>query len=206
MCVGGRANKLYYKALGDALAQLESVADIGCGPASHVLAVNGPRLRILCDAYRANLTPNNDQGTFPLLGDARALPLKDKSVDGITLLQIIEHLPKEEGVALLCAAERVARKVVVVTTPNGFVEQGKIDGNPYQEHHSGWSIEELRNRGYKVFGYEGLKAVRKRGTSQLRWPRFIWMMLGRFGLSAPILKRYPALAFQLFAIKNLKED
>ena len=39
--------------------------------------------------------------------------------------------------------EKVARKKVIVFTPNGFVPQRPYDGNPFQEHLSGWSVDEI---------------------------------------------------------------
>ena len=41
----------------------------------------------------------------------------------MTALDVIEHLPKEGGLALLDELERVCRGQVVVLTPYGFMEQ-----------------------------------------------------------------------------------
>lgn len=68
------------------------------------------------------------------------------SVDSVFMLDIIEHLEKEEGARLLEATVRLARHQVVIFTPLGFVQQyhpdGKdawgMDGASWQEHKSGW--------------------------------------------------------------------
>jgi hypothetical protein len=49
----------------------------------------------------------------------------------------------------------------VVFTPNGFVHQLALQGNPYQVHLSGWTVAELRKIGFQVNGINGLKILRK---------------------------------------------
>ncbi len=52
-----------------------------------------------------------------------------------------------------------ARKKIIITTPNRYLWQ---DGyiNSMQEHKSGWTVEELQNLGFKVFGMNGWKNLR----------------------------------------------
>lgn len=83
----------------------------------------------------------------PFLGSMR-----DKSIDTIFLLDVIEHIEKEEGKAMLQEALRVARVQVVVFTPLGFMphevhdtpsDWGDIPHGSTQKHLSGWTPEEL---------------------------------------------------------------
>ena len=78
--------------------------------------------------------------------------LKDKSIDSLYLIDVIEHLPKKDGEKLLKMTERVVRKQIVIFTPLGFVKQEVIDGGKdawglsgaeYQEHKSGWMPEDF---------------------------------------------------------------
>lgn len=78
----------------------------------------------------------------------------DKSVDTIFLLDVIEHIEKEEGQALLQEALRVARVQVVIFTPLGFMphevhdtpsEWGDIPHGITQKHLSGWTLQDLPN-------------------------------------------------------------
>lgn len=78
--------------------------------------------------------------------------LKDNSIDSVFLIDVIEHLEKEEGRKLLKITERVVRKQIVIFTPLGFVKQellegGKdawgLNGATYQEHKSGWLPEDF---------------------------------------------------------------
>jgi hypothetical protein len=74
--------------------------------------------------------------------------MRAKSVDTVTALDFIEHLPKEEGWSFLAEAERVARKQVVLFTPLGYFPQAYEDaaaedrwgmhGAHWQTHRSGW--------------------------------------------------------------------
>ena len=96
--------------------------------------------------------------TYPdkLVVSAFATPylrgMLDKSIDTIFLLDVIEHIEKEEGYALLQEAMRVARVQVVVFTPMGFMphevhdtpsDWGDVQHGSTQQHLSGWTPEEL---------------------------------------------------------------
>jgi hypothetical protein len=131
------------------------------------------------------------------------LPIKAHSVDAVVLLQVIEHLTKEEGYQILEAAERIARQRIVVTTPNGYVTQDEYDGNPYQRHLSDWSIEDFLSRGYRVFGLEGPRWLRWPGTSRLLPPQKLWQILISFGVFESYLLSRPNRAFQLMAVKSI---
>lgn len=58
--------------------------------------------------------------------DICAQPLPEKSVDVVTMLEVLEHIPDVE--AAVCAAVKTARRFVVVTVPS------KEDNNPEHIH------------------------------------------------------------------------
>ena len=74
--------------------------------------------------------------------------LPDNSVDSVFLLDVIEHIEKEEGLELIRQMRRVARSQVMIFTPLGYMPQdyedpGKkdrwgMDGGYWQTHRSGW--------------------------------------------------------------------
>jgi hypothetical protein len=74
-----------------------------------------------------------------------------KSVDTIFLLDVIEHVEKEEGLQLLRETEKIARQQIVLFTPLGFMPQEQLDGEDawnlnggaWQEHKSGWLPEDF---------------------------------------------------------------
>lgn len=77
--------------------------------------------------------------------------LPPASVDTVVLMDVIEHLPKDEGRALLSATVLAARSQVVVQTPLGFMAQGAdeskdawdLDGIDWQVHRSGWTPDDF---------------------------------------------------------------
>ena len=85
-----------------------------------------------------------------------------KTFDIVQMFEVIEHVEKADGGLLLDVAERVARKLVIGSTPYGFCEQDpeKVPGeawaiNPHQKHVSGWLPDEFESRGYRTLGNGG---------------------------------------------------
>lgn len=77
-----------------------------------------------------------------------------KSFDLVIALDIIEHITKKEGLELMKQCEKIARKAVIIETPNGYVPQD-IDiqghgGDKWQTHRSGWVPKDFTKRGYEV--------------------------------------------------------
>src|SRR5690606_31358619 len=103
--------------------------------------------------------------------------LKPKSVDAVVALDLIEHLPRERAERLLDSLEAVARKRVVVLTPNGFVPQSATPEDPFQEHLCG-----------------ELGAVTWR-------PRVVWRRVA--DLTSLAVVRAPRIAFSLLCVKEL---
>ena len=83
----------------------------------------------------------------------------DKRFDGCVALDVIEHLPKPDGLDLLQQMEALARKRVIFFTPNGFMPQRSRNGD-LQEHLSGWSVDDFEGLGYTVVGMCGPKTLR----------------------------------------------
>lgn len=65
-----------------------------------------------------------------------------KGYDLVILGDIIEHLNKEDAVALI---DRLYENNlnILISTPDGFMEQGEFLGNPHEEHLSGWDEEDF---------------------------------------------------------------
>ena len=90
--------------------------------------------------------------------------VRPRSFDAVVCLDVVEHLERAQALELLATLESIARRRVVVFTPNGFVPQPATPDNPYQEHLSGFTTDEMRDLGYTVRGIHGL-----------------WFLLGAFG-------------------------
>jgi hypothetical protein len=145
-------------ALRRALVPVPVVLDIGCGimPQPYLR----PLVHICCEPFDQYVRVLQDKvrsehdRTFVVLKAtwAEALELlPPRSVDTVFLVDVIEHLEKEEGRRLLAATEGLARRQVVIFTPLGFMAQhhpdGKdawgLDGGAWQEHKSGWGAEDF---------------------------------------------------------------
>ncbi|MCU0822969.1 MAG: glycosyltransferase [Spirochaetes bacterium] len=101
-------------------------------------------------------------------GDIRNIQFKPKSFDIVTAIEVLEHLTKEEGGILLNNMESWARKRVIITTPNGYLNQDELDMNPYQIHNSGWKIGDFKKLGYKTKGLGG-------HIFSLAWTAAFWL-------------------------------
>lgn len=76
--------------------------------------------------------------------------IESDSFDAVVAFDLIEHLNKEDGYLLLYEMERIARKLVVVYTPTGFLWQPPSPNNPFNAHVSGWKPRELKQFGFKA--------------------------------------------------------
>ena len=187
------------------LAGCESVLDLGCGYGSplHHCAVPFSVGVELFEPYLQESRKKAIHSQY-IKADIRKLELKARSFDAVIAVDVLEHLTKQEGAELLDRMEEWARKKVIVFTPNGFLHQGCCDGDPLQQHRSGWRVEELREAGYKVYGINGWKKLRGHRTSIKYRPAFLWARI--CDLTQKITYYHPALAFQLLAVKEIKSS
>lgn len=71
-------------------------------------------------------------------GDAReATKGLTARYDLILLIDVLEHFDRNQGLAFLQHLTTIGRNILV-STPSGYVEQGPLFGNHFEEHHSGW--------------------------------------------------------------------
>jgi hypothetical protein len=99
------------------------------------------------------------------------LPFRDRESEVVTCIEVIEHLPRDAGERLLDELERIAGRVVI-STPNWFFDQEKLDGNPLQAHRSLWRERDFTARGYAVTGVGGMKILGRPSSSSPRcWAR-----------------------------------
>jgi ubiquinone/menaquinone biosynthesis C-methylase UbiE len=125
---------------------------------------------------------------------ASYLPFRDRSFDTVLASEIIEHLEHSEGILLLNEIERVAKRVVIVTTPNVLRKRDGLDTpegfNPYERHITRWSIQSLKTKGYKIYGAGFLL--------------FVLSPLLNIALS-PLSLIIPLLSTHLVAVKNIRK-
>ena len=126
---------------------------------------------------------------------------EENSFDCVALIDVIEHLKKSDGLKLIKQMETIARKKIIVFTPNGFLDQKPFDGNEYQRHISGWEVKEMQQMGFKVIGINGYKPLRGERANITFRPTIFWKRISY--LSQLIVKNKPRYAFQILCVKNL---
>jgi len=196
------------------LANCQTVLDLGCGADSPVQFCKNVRYKVGVEPFK----PYLDQAKKKKIhhhyfnNKIEQLKLPKKSFDAVIIIDVLEHLPKKAGLEILKKTQNWARKKVIVTTPNGFVDQKEIDSNPHQKHLSGWTNKEMNKLGFKGYGLAGIKWLRTERvedtansdlTSSIRFqPKFFWFIIA--SLSQIFTYRFPKLAFEFFCVKRLK--
>lgn len=137
--------------LRDAAQDITSILDVGCGPGKYLNKLVVP-VRVGIDAHGKYLDSFNGQ---TICGKAEEIlpTLADKAFDITCAMDFIEHLDKDVAVSVIAQMQRIARKRVVVFTPNGFHENGaQYEGveRDLQTHRSGWAVDDLEALGFKV--------------------------------------------------------
>jgi hypothetical protein len=126
---------------------------------------------------------------------------EDCSFDVVMAISVIEHLNYETGVELALQMKRVAKNIAIIYTSNGYVYQPPDVDNPYQEHITGWTCDELELLGYKfVRGFNGLKTLRTTYGSVRFKPRMIFSLLVL--MSSFFTFRSKRLAFEILHVSN----
>lgn len=77
-----------------------------------------------------------------LIGDARTAPFP--TVDVVILGDVLEHMTREDALAVWDKARRAARMAVFASVPLGDFPQGAEYGNNYERHLTTWTHAELR--------------------------------------------------------------
>ena len=115
------------------------------------------------------------------------LPFKNSQFDVVVCSELIEHLTKAEGSALIDEMKRVGRKVIITTPNRFFANDVAIDGNSLLSHQSLWCTKELTARGFRVHGLEYFMIFGK-------CIKYISFLL------APLAYRFPQFGNRLFAV------
>lgn len=189
-----------------------TILDVGCGRHSSLSGIKKGSVRIGIDHYEPYISMSRSQSVhdFYVIGDARELPFEANSFDCALATEVLEHLDKQEGLKMIKEMERVAKKKILLTTPNGFLPTypGPND-NPDEAHLSGWTVDELKDLGFKVYGISGLKALWTIKDGQAA----VWLIPKRLPILSVIVAdmtsflvyKNPHQAFQLFLLKDMNK-
>ncbi|RJO62661.1 MAG: class I SAM-dependent methyltransferase [Dehalococcoidia bacterium] len=189
-----------------------TILDIGCNDGITMLFLNRRKryratgVDISAEAVRvASARKTHDAY---ITGNVLDLPFNEHSYDLVLSMQMLEHLDKEDGYALIDKMEKTARRQVIITTPVGFHELLDHPGTGGADHKSGWSVDEFHKRGYTVKGNK-LRIERYAGNIIYKHTPWLapvhsafWLTLGV--ILAPLPYYFPGIfAFDMVCVKDL---
>ena len=162
------------------LKNCSSVLDVGCGKNSPLKIFELKHLTGL-EGYAPDAETARRLGTHDKIvtGDLRQMEqhFKPSQFDACVAWDVIEHLPKPDGLKMLRDMERASAKQTIIFTPNGFLPQFHTEDTDLQQHLSGWDAAEMRQQGYRVIGLLGLKSLRGEYHVLKRNPKFFWAFI-----------------------------
>lgn len=207
-------DKIYNKIFKNYVFELEQLTqncdtllDVGCGVESPIKHFKNKIHSVGVDAFLPSIERSKFQNIHNEYYNIGVLELdkhfEANSFDCVLASDLIEHLKKEDGFKLLELTEKIAKKKVIIFTPNGFLEQGEYDNNPWQVHLSGWDIDEMQKRGYKVIGINGHKSIRGEYANIKYKPKFLWTLIS--DISQKFVRDNPKSAFQILCVKEISK-
>ncbi len=209
-----RIYKLYRKIFPDYQMNLDSLTkdcksllDIGCGDSSPIQSFSKRMYCIGIDIFKPSIVKSKEKKIHDEYYKIDYFKVENlfikNSFDCVLASDFIEHLEKEEGYKLLKIMEKLAKKKSIIFTPNGFFATEELEGNPWQVHKSGWTPKEMKDLGYKVYGINGFKGLRK-GFAVIRFkPRLLWLLISN--ISQYYTWYNPKKAFHLLCVKEMEK-
>ena len=187
-----------------------TVLDMGCGKDSLIQHCN-VSFSVGVELFESYLQESKKKGIHNeyIKADIQKIEFKEKSFDAVLILDVLEHLSKDEGYKLISKAQRWAKKKVIIFTPNGFLYQEDYEQNPLQIHRAGWETHELEKLGFRVYGMCGWKALYgynwRLKCTQLRFkPTFLWTAIS--DITQKITYFSPHYAFELLCVWQKQKE
>ena len=147
----------YYKIMMEQIPKDSTVLDLGCGCGYPFYDTCFPLL-VGIDIFRKKF--DMIEYTVILYSDIRNIGwmIYEKQFDVVTVIDVIEHLSKEEGYKLIKDMEAIARNKVMIFTPTIWSENNVAVedkncwayGNKHNYHKSLWKEEDFTKRGYEI--------------------------------------------------------
>lgn len=187
-----------------------SILDVGCGWGypMQILSERRRFFSIGVDIFMPYLREAKRRKIHDdyVLCDVRFLPFKRKSFDTALCVEMMEHLPKNQGTLLISEREKTVRKQLIITTPNMFQRNEPHDDNPYQVHKSGWTKDEFQRMGFEVVG-AGLRCLfMKRDHAYVKHPSVFTSLLihALSYLCESLTYKFPSIALVLICFKRVQ--
>ena len=201
-----RSLPIYLRWLERDLADCETILELGCGSYSPLLKIGlGHKIHAV-DIWEPYVTKHNREGSYKscTLDNILTMNYSEKSVDAVVMCDVLEHLERKYVyfIELFRKLENCARKKVILFTPNGFVENDEVDGDPYQRHVAAWYPRDYKRESYTVRGGTGFHWLYgKAGRIKYR-PYTLMAYVGQ--LSQLLIYYIPNMAWYSYAVKEVK--
>jgi predicted TPR repeat methyltransferase len=188
-----------------AILPCSTLLDLGCGSNSPIKYFSEKFQCIGIDLYEKSINESKQKKIHNEYYQIDVLKIeenfKPNSFDCVVALDLIEHLTKEDGNKLITAMESISKKKVVIFTPNGYHPQGEFDVNPWNVHKSGWTVEEMEQKGYRVIGMNGLKYLKGEYAAPRYKPKILWYIISE--ITQIFVRNHPKRANQLLCVKDI---
>lgn len=188
------------------LADCESILELGCGSNSPILKIGYGYKTDAVDIWQPYIDMHNKNGDYHSCKQADILSMEfdGKKYDAVVIFDVMEHLDREKALSkyLFEWMEHAARKKVIIFTPNGFVENDEVDGDPWQAHVSAWYPRDYQERGYKVVGSTGIRWLMGKASLPRFRPHKLFQLL--ILLTQPYVYEYPGIAWHSYAVKEIE--
>lgn len=186
--------------------EITSILDLGCGDGSFIegLDLNGKTQITGVDIYKPYLVAAKKRGVYKKLIRTNILQFDPEvKFDIILMSQVLEHFEKSTGMKLLERFEKKAKKLIIVSAPNGEMPQDAYDNNKYQIHKSVWTVNDMKQLGYNVIPH-GFKYIFGGRNVVLRFGFLSYFIFLISWLMYPLLWLKPELGTYMICTKKLK--
>ncbi len=197
------------------LKDCQTVLDLGCGPDSPLKYCKNIKYSVGVEGFEPYLekSKSNNIHSEYISKNIMELDFPENSFDAVIMIEVLEHLPENVGYEIVKKMEKWAKKKIIISSPNGFINQKEVDNNPLQKHLSGWDYKKMEKLGFKCYGLAGFKFLRQEVqndtmsnnllTSIRFKPKAFWFIIAT--LSQIFTYHFSGLAFELFSVKKLKK-
>lgn len=136
---------------------IRRVLDVGAGRGSwgyHIKAGLGKKISMLAiEKWPDNCDIIEATGLYTHVINDDALNLADyygvNTVDVVLASQVLEHLTRNQGLKLIKIMKSIASRLVIITTPLGFMDvTAENNPNPFERHLSGWTEADFQVLGF----------------------------------------------------------
>lgn len=205
----------YMNLLKDSIGEVNTILDLGCEDGRLItLLSQGRKWKVTgVDIFSSNVSKARSRVIYSrvIKGDivktSRDLIKQKQKYDVVFCSQVIEHISRKDGEELLNIVDKLAKKKVIFGTPRGFMEQPEcfLGNNPHQVHKSGWTEDDFKKRGFKVYGVGFGPIWSEEGFGRTySKARIIFANIISY-LFSPIVYYLPFLAAGILCIKVVKK-